>query len=469
MYPLLKLSTMQENSSNAISSLKGRQTNSNSYIPSKTKDPVYKNKKLIIGLAVLILILGAVLSYSLFFSTSKFSSPTADKLGEVVDNIKENLGDTYENPINGVKISMEEASKFKDKKPIAVMINNYVDARPSFGLSQADIVYEAVAEGGITRLMPVFFSNLPDKAESVRSARYYFAELASSYKAHYIHWGLAHRPDCQMLSIKDPKYCGVETDPRADAKDVIAQLGLANLDGGMYACDVDKPDCVFSRDPSRIGKVAIEHTAFVRPALVYDLAKKIRPQESWHQFIEFKKWTFKDDLPENQRGDVGINPVITYNYWDSMPGFNVKWEYDKKNNEYLRYQGDVKQIDAGNQKEIRAKVVIIRFTKQEPANDKKHHQITYVTGKGAALIFQDGKVIKGFWSRNGEEDMDLYTDEDGKEVQFNRGQAWVQLVPQGNNVKYGGELINNTVKGASTSSPENTIKSSTQPTKSSKP
>ena len=428
--PVTRLSQSVESKS-PISGL----TDSGSRIVNDT--PFHKKKPVLLGLLTVVLILGSVAAYVFFIRNSNIVSPTADQISRAVKEIKNNTVNSgvYENPVNGLKISEEEAAKFKDKKPIAVMVNNYVDARPTIGLTSADIVYEAVAEGGITRLMPIFYSKIPPIVESIRSARYYFAQLASSYKAHYIHWGLAHMPDCQKLSTKDPKYCGIETDPRADVKDAVAKLGIANLDGGNYACE--RSDCEFGRDPARLGKVASEHTALVRLPLIYDLAKKIRPEDSWHKFVEFKKWQFKEDADQSARGDIGASPVfITYNYWDTMAGFNVKWEYDKTNNEYIRYQGDVKQLDGSNQKELRAKVVIIRFTKQEPANDKKHHLLTYLDGKGAALIFQDGQATKGFWDRKTIEDMDVYTDENGKEIAFNRGQIWVQLVPQGNEVKY---------------------------------
>lgn len=389
-----------------------------------------------------IFLLTAILAFLWFSKGSSFDDPTnKNPSNQNSNSISGNQNqeptkpqDNFvENPINGIKLTQDQFNLIKDRKPIAVMVNNYVGARPTSGLPKADIVFEAVAEGGITRLMPIFYSNIPEIVGTVRSARYYFAELAASYKPHYIHWGLAHRPDCQI----NGNTCGIETDPRADAKDRIVQLGLANLDLGNYACQKDGPDCVASRDPKRVATgVATEHTAVFRPNLVWDLARRIRPQESWHQFQPFKKWTFKDEAEIANRGEVGLNPPITYNYWDTMAGFNVKWEYDKNTNLYTRFQGNVKQTDFETKEDLKAKVVVIRFTKQEPANDKKHHTLTYLTGKGDALIFQDGKVTKGFWSRTDFEDMDLYTDETGNEIVFNRGQVWVQLVPVGNKIVY---------------------------------
>ena len=423
-------------------------------IKNRKSIPSFKDRKVLyVILSVVILLFVSVLSFGLFFKNSNIISPTLDKLSDIAEESKGILGDTYENPVNGVVFPKDKAQEFKDRKPIAVMVNNYVVARPSSGLSKADVVYEAVAEGGITRLMPIFFSKIPDNVGSVRSARYYFVELAAGYKAHYIHWGAAHVPPCQNEPSTSLKYCPpvggkVETEPDVDAYSRIVQLGVPNLDGGNYSCDGE--GCAFGRDPKKLGKMPLEHTAFTRLPLIFDLAKQIRQADSWHKYVEITKWHFKDDASLNERGDIGLTPPITYNYWDTMPGFNVKWEYNKENNEYVRYQGDVKQIDFATDEELKAKVIVIRLTKQELVGDKKNHLYHELVGKGAALIFQDGKVIKGFWNRTTHEERDYYTDENGDDVKLNRGQIWVQLVPVGNKINYGEESSATPPEGAAT-------------------
>lgn len=417
-----------------------RRANLNLKDKSKMKnDSSSKKYALILG-AVLVVLLSVV---GYFYFTSSGASSI---VSPIFTGIANEIGgtpseDVYVNPLNGVKIPNSQANEFKDRKPIAVMINNYEIARPSAGLSKADIIYEAVAEAGITRLMPIFYSNIPEKASSIRSARYYFAQLAAPYNPHYIHWGAAHVPPCQKLDDSAAGYCGpvggkVETEPAVDAYDQIVKLGLPNLDGGNYSCDA--ASCAFGRDPQKLGKVPLEHTAFVRLPLVYQLAKDIRPLGSWHKFITPDHvWLFKDEATASDRGDIGASTPITYKYWDTQPAFDVKWEYDKDKNEYIRYQGGVKQVDAIDNSELRAKVVIIRFTVQRPVNDKKAHLYHDIVGTNKALIFQDGKVIDAVWARTEVENMDVYKDATGKEIEFNRGQIWVQLVPTENKVSYG--------------------------------
>lgn len=397
----------------------------------------HSKKVPLVLMTILVVLIGLVVGVFFLKSSDKIVGPF-DSGNDDSDSLLNNAPKQYTSPLNGMYFSNEEADKFKNIKPIAVMVNNHPDARPSAGISSADVVYEAVAEGGVTRLMPIFWSRLPEKVSSLRSARYYFAELAAGYKAEYFHWGAAHIPPCQKLPQTDPTYCGpiggkLETNPEVDAYDRIVKLGLANLDGGNYACDGN--ECAFGRDPNKVGKVATEHTALVRPALALDLAKKIRPEEKWHTYIPVQEWKFKEDAPLQKRGDIGQTSPIEYNYWD-MPSFQVKWVYDKNTNEYTRYQGGVKQIDELNGQDIKAKAVIIRFTEEQSAGDRKSHMMYKLVGTGDVLIFQDGNVIKGKWSNSSVEERDIYTDLEGNQLELNRGQIWVQIVPLGKNISY---------------------------------
>lgn len=429
--------------SNAVSSLVSE--------PIKKKDVIHvvssensdkKRKLILIALAVMAFLLMSGLIYAFTSSNGSIINPLWSQSGNSEDNAMSGIlpkGETFESPINGMLFSKDEARKFQSNKPVAVMVNNYVIARPSAGLSKADIIYEAVAEGGITRLMPIFYSRIPSVVSSIRSARYYFVQLASAYSPIYVHWGAAHVPDCQKAPVTSSSYCPpihgqVETEPDVDAYDMIVKLGVPNLDGGNYSCDSES--CAFGRDPNKVGKIPLEHTAFSRLPLIYDLARKIRPQDSWNTFTEFKKWKFKDEVSLTDRGNIGLETPITYNYLDTMAGFNVKWVYDREKNEYIRYQGNEKQIDGTNGEELRAKVVVIRFTKQSLVGDKKNHLYHDIVGNGKALIFQDGSVINANWTRTNPDTLDVYTDQSGNEVEFVRGQIWVQLVPTENVVTY---------------------------------
>lgn len=414
--------------------------NSVHYAPVRVEESKTYGKKILLFVLLLLAVIFGTALFS-YFVIARGDIKISPFPGEEEANAQTGNGSMskeFENPLNGMYFTSDEAEKFRENKPVAVMVNNYDVARPSSGLSSADVVYEAVAESGITRLMPIFYSRIPESVSSVRSARYYFVELAAGYKAHYFHWGAAHVPPCQKEPATSPNYCPpvggkVETDPEVDAYDRIVKMGVPNLDGGNYSCDGE--NCAFSRDPNKVGKIPLEHTAFVRLPLALELAKEVRPDPSWHKYVPVTKWLFKDDAPLEERGDIGLATPIVYNYWD-LPAFEVKWVYNKDDNTYTRYQGGVKQIDALNNEDLKAKVVVVRFTKQESVGDKKAHLYHELVGTGEALIFQDGKVIEGKWSRTKPDENDIYSDANGNQLELTRGQIWVQLVPVGNKVAY---------------------------------
>src|SRR4030066_1764105 len=113
----------------------------------------------------------------------EIKSPVGTLITESVPELAD-----YPNPINGTLYTKREAKAWKDKVPLAIMVENSIVARPQSGLSKADIVYEALAEGGITRVAAVFLSQ-GSQIGPVRSARKYYYDWISEYKPIYAHWG----------------------------------------------------------------------------------------------------------------------------------------------------------------------------------------------------------------------------------------------------------------------------------------
>ena len=97
-------------------------------------------------------------------------------------------------PVNGVLIDRAEFALLQQRAPLAVMIENDPAARPQSGFHRADLVYEAVSEGGITRLMAVFWRNEAERIEAIRSARVYYIHWAAELGAVYVHWGQVEDP-----------------------------------------------------------------------------------------------------------------------------------------------------------------------------------------------------------------------------------------------------------------------------------
>ncbi|HNZ70722.1 MAG TPA: DUF3048 domain-containing protein, partial [Candidatus Dojkabacteria bacterium] len=105
---------------------------------------------------------------------------------------------TEVSPINGILLTKTEYNELKNRRPIAVMIDNHISARPQKNLSKADIVFETSVESGITRYMPIYWSNAVNEVGPIRSARQYYLEFLSPYDAIYIHDGCASSSDARV-------------------------------------------------------------------------------------------------------------------------------------------------------------------------------------------------------------------------------------------------------------------------------
>lgn len=338
-------------------------------------------------------------------------------------------------PLNGIEMTEQEYNEAFSKKPLAIIINNHLDSRPSAGVDNADVVYEVVAEGGITRLLAIFQSDIPEKVRSVRSARYYFAELASAYHPHFLHWGAAYVPDCQKKSSTDDGYCPpinglIETNPITDAYVKIVKLGLPNLDGLNYECYTES--CAFTRDETKLGKVSREHTAMVSTKNVYDLARRIRPDDAWHQYKKPQEWTYlSSDTDLSNFKDIS-DSTIKINFSSRNEDYNVTWIYNPDTELYVRSQNGVPFIDDLTGETVTASTLIMRNTPERPANDRKDHLIYDILGTGDVTIFHSGKIIEGTWAKQDFDKLDQYTDIDGNDIPLKPGKIWISLT---NNVR----------------------------------
>lgn len=344
------------------------------------------------------------------------------------------LPKTEECPINGQKYTRPEADVWNTRRPIIQMIENHVDARPESGLSRADVVYEAVAEGGITRFAAVFYCAAVAedvKTAPLRSARVYFVNLAAGYGKDplYLHQGEANNicNDCPG-GVKSRK----QVDPSVNVLTLFDKLGWQggpkgnNLDGGY---NIGFPIVV--RDQYRLSSTpaAWEHSVVVDLDLVWQEAQK-----RGLVFVDdLKKWSFQD-------GTASSSPTATdikFNFWDSMPGYDVEWKYDSATNSYIRFNGGQPHTDWEFDKpQLTAKNMIVMLVKETGPVDLEHHMFYTVIGTGKALIFQNGGVEQGTWTKNSPTDREVFYGATGKEIKMVRGQTWVELVPAQNKVSY---------------------------------
>jgi hypothetical protein len=326
-------------------------------------------------------------------------------------------------PLNGEKYTATEKAAWEQKRPLTVMIENHVDARPQSGLSKADVVYEAIAEGGITRFMAVFYCGATANdvlLAPVRSARTYFMDWASEYGEYplYVHVGGANLPG------------------PADALGQIQKYGWGGAKGNdMNQFSIGFP--TFYRDYNRLGHdVATEHTMVTSTKKLWDFAAKrgwtnLSPaKQDWT--TSFKPWQFKE---EASTGD-GEAKSIAFDFWEGFKQYDALWNYDAASNTYLRSTGGEPHKDLNNNQQLSAKNVVVQYTPEKGPIDENKHMLYTTIGKGDALIFQDGRVIKGKWSKASRIARTVFTDAKGKEVKFSRGRIWVEVVAPKTQVSY---------------------------------
>jgi hypothetical protein len=380
----------------------------------------------------------AVFSYVFPGSASSFFSEFSKRT-----KINLNLPKTEECPINGAMYTKPESDVWSTRRPITAMIENHVDARPESGLSRADVVYEAVAEGGITRFMSIFYCGAAAEdvlAAPIRSARVYFISMAAGYGVDpiFLHQGEANNICSTCPGGVKPSS---EINPQVNALTLLDQLGWSggpkgsNFDGGY---NIGYPIVV--RDQYRVdpnNPSAWEHAVVADLDLVWQEASKrgfnYKDDNgvAWTQ--GFKKWIFQD-------GKGTTTPSasdIKFDFWSSMPGYDVEWKYDSATNSYLRYNGGKVALDWEFDKpQLSAKNVAIMFVTEKGPLDTEKHMFYQVIGMGKALIFQNGQAIEGTWEKASALDREVFYDTNGKEIQMVRGTTWVEIVPAQNTVTY---------------------------------
>ncbi|PIZ64216.1 hypothetical protein CO051_04700 [Candidatus Roizmanbacteria bacterium CG_4_9_14_0_2_um_filter_39_13] len=382
------------------------------------------DKKILIVLGVIVYALTTFASYSFFSaqtSTKKVSYdvPTG---GNTTD--EDGAPKTEPCPLNGKLYSEAQKAKWESRRPLAIMVQNNVEARPQSGLSSADVVHEVVAEGGITRFLTLFYCENPEIVGSVRSARMYFIQLLQGFGENplYAHVG------------------GANTPGPADALGEIKDLGwYQNNDLDQFA--VPFPN--YWRDYDRLPGRATEHTVYTNTEKLWAFAAKNRDLTNvdkdgveWTE--DWEPWTFKGDAKVEERGTVA---KINFGFWDGSLGsdYVVEWKYDKITNTYLRSNGGKPHIDFNTDKQLSSRNVVVAFADESTANDGYEHgqHLLYdVIGKGDAIVFQNGFAIEGTWKKPKEVDMMRFYDADGAEIELVAGKIWIEILPEGNKVDF---------------------------------
>ncbi len=269
-------------------------------------------------------------------------------------------------------------------RPWAVMIDNHVDARPLAGLEHAAVVYEAVAEGGVTRLLAVFDPtvNAP-RIGPVRSARPYYAAWAAEYGALYVHSGGS-----------------------PEALESLARMDLVNVE------EISAAGVYFWRDLKR----AAPHNLYTSA----DRLRKFSADRDISTAAEFSAWPRKDDAPLAERPDSGRAVKIKF----STSAYAVTYRYDRATNRYARWQGTAPHRTAGGV-ELAAGTVVVQHVRAVVTDGEGRREVGTERG-GAAEVYTDGEPHPGRWQvRDGRTQ---WLASDGTPLALNAGPTWIEVV-----------------------------------------
>ncbi|MEK7519093.1 MAG: DUF3048 domain-containing protein [Patescibacteria group bacterium] len=279
--------------------------------------------------------------------------------------------------LDGVLIDSENANHL----PLLMMIENHTSVRPQSGLSKAGVVYEALAEGGITRFLAIFAVNGKLNIGPIRSARPYFVQLARAYNGIYVHAGQSPQAQTEIEKTKI-----------TDFNQFYKKYNFYNIPGR-----------------------AQEHSLFTNLHLMELGWRAMKFKDRG----DYESWSFKDDSPVATPSTKPI--VVDF----STASYRVSFAYDASRNVYKRSQAGTLAIDKEGGA-LEPKNVAIMFTTSK-LFDKLRRDIVIV-GEGKLLLFRDGEMVTGTWKKSSPESQLQLLDSTGAAIQLNRGQTWVEVV-----------------------------------------
>lgn len=286
----------------------------------------------------------------------------------------------YYSPLTGVEVKNEAATK---QAVTAIMIENSPDARPHSGLKQAGVVFEAIAEGGITRYVALYQEAKPTLIGPVRSLRPYFVSWIKPFDASVAHVGGSAKA---LAEVRNGSYRDIDQ--------------FFNASTYWRASDRYAPHNVY--------------TNFAK----LDALNKSKGYKS----STFTAWPRQD-------GETTAKPDATTIKVDfSSSLYNTKYVYSKKTNTYKRYLGGVPHLDR-EKGQITPTVVIAMMVDESTVMEDGARESIKTSGGGKAFIFQNGTVIQAKWSKSSASSQIKWLDSKGKAIELNRGQTWIAAVP----------------------------------------
>ena len=294
------------------------------------------------------------------------------------------------NPLSGLNDLSKSAV---GKRPIAIMVNNIKISLPQRGISNADLCYEVLAEGGITRIMAVFadINKIPDTG-SVRSARDYYIDLAVSHNSVFVHFGGS---PTALKTIKE--------------KNIDSLNGLYLYPTGFY------------RDQNRVGKIPIEHTVFTDGQMLLKAAEKRKINLSGKTQNAFN---FGDVDVVLSQGSAATNITVPFS-----SSTKATFTYDSESGLYMVGQYGKNYVDGATGEQVGVTNVLVLETEiGEIPGDSYLRCRARMTGEGEGQFFCGGKTVDIKWSKADRNSQFVYTLTDGTPLILGQGVSHVYII-----------------------------------------
>jgi len=309
---------------------------------------------------------------------------------------EENIEATYGTVVNPGEVTSLPEIKEKESpfgsRPLSIMVENAEGARPQSGLDKANIVYEVLAEGGITRFLAIYYDQDAEEVGPIRSARPYFVSKSLEHQAIYIHVGGS---DEATNFIKEE-----------------------NIDDINEFVDFQP----FWRSTDR-----------KPPHNLYASTLKLRTEANKLGYIEMiKKQEYQFEVSRNEKltGRETDSIVIPYN---SI--YSVSYKYQPESMKYIRFMNGEPHIDAKTKKQIAVDNIIIQFAETKIIDQEGRLAIDFV-GKGTGLLFFKGNSTEITWEKSDLRARTLFLDKEGNRIALTPGNVWIQIVPSDLKIQY---------------------------------
>lgn len=278
------------------------------------------------------------------------------------------------------------------ERPYMVMVENAPQARPQSGLQEADVVFEILAEGEITRFVSVYQSRPAEVIGPVRSIRPYFVELGDMLDAVIVHAGWSQ-----------------------DAMNLLTSRKLNHLD------QVYGDSAFYWRSSER----KAPHNLYTSTAKIAEgaVARKFRKEWNGNGLLFAQTGT---PAPAVGAGAQALHVQIPY-----IRGYVVSYDYDAAKNRYLRSMDGKPHADKETGEQLSARNLLVLEAKHAVLDNEGRRSVD-VTGPGKGVLLQEGHALDVTWQqKNGM--LRVYSA--GAEVPLLPGNTWVQVVPEGTSLQ----------------------------------